>query len=216
MWFNRDIEKDGVVVRNVASERCAVSRKPSVKLVSLCFHLHIIAKHTLTRITVVCSGGKECFKHDADESRPLVGAHCEMRRVNQETAERGPITRIIEDTYRSLVRNGYGGNGSLHLAGDEDFRANGEATGTIIGQPARRQPIVASIRIAVTVNVDHVTRLRVHRGVIYAAQQRVDRTELGRWLSAVSIGNNDAGRAAVEAPCVAAICRAIEHLIDVL
>ena len=43
MWFNRDIEKNGVVVRNVASERCAVSRKPSVKLVSLCFHLHIIA-----------------------------------------------------------------------------------------------------------------------------------------------------------------------------
>ena len=81
MWLYRHIEEDGVVVGKVVSERHAVSGKPSVKLILFGFHLHVVAEHTLTSITVIRRGGQECFKHDADKSRPwsVLTAKCAVK-----------------------------------------------------------------------------------------------------------------------------------------
>src|SRR5262245_20116050 len=113
-----------------------------------------------------------------------------MRRENRKAGERRPIACVIEDAYGSLIGDGYRGNGRL-LSGDEDFRPNGQSPGAIVRQPSDRQPIIARSRIAVAVNIDHIARLWVDRRVIYTAQKRVDRAELGCWLCAIRIGNND-------------------------
>ena len=156
MWFDRHIVEDGVIIGNGAPERCAVSGKPAVELVLDGFQLHIVAEYTLASITIIRRRGQKGFKLKPGESRPSIDAYRKMCRENREAGEGGSITRIIEDPYCPLVGDGYGWNGSLYLPGNEDFRTNGQPAGTIIGQPAHCQPIIAGSRIAVAVNIDHV------------------------------------------------------------
>src|SRR5262245_17091766 len=60
-----------------------------------------------------------------------------------------------------------------------------------------------------SVNINHIARLGVDRRVINATEQRVDGAELRRRLRAVGVGDDNPRRASIEAPCQAAIGRAL-------
>jgi len=213
--FDGHLIENGVIVGNAASERHAVPGEGPEEFVVQGLHLHVIAEHALAGIAVVLGWRQEGFKIVVDEMRPSIGADGEMCRENREAGGREAVACVVEDADDVVRGDRHGWNSSLHLPGDEYFRPNRQATIAVVGQPPHGQPIVAGIRIAVAVNVEHIARFGIDRSVIGTTQQRVDRAELLR-LRAVGIGDGDARRVTVEAPSLAAIGGAVQHVVDVL
>src|SRR5689334_14338979 len=96
------------------------------------------------------------------------------------------------------------------------LRTHSYAASSIVLDSPDREAIVASACIATTVSVIDVAVVWIYRGVIHTAKKSVHSPELGSWLGAVAISNDDATGHSVQSPGGSAICGAIQHVVDVL
>jgi hypothetical protein len=86
---------------------------------------------------------------------------------------------------------------------------DGHSSSSIVLDPPDREAIVASACIATAVNVIDVAVVWIYRCVIHTAKKSVHGPELGSWLGAVAISNDDTTGHSIQSPGGSAICGAI-------
>lgn len=214
--FHRDVVENRVVVGNHTPKWRAVAGESSIELFFHRFGLHVITEYALAGVAIIGGGRRKGFEFEIGERGALVGTDGEMRREEREAARGSSITGVVKDANRPFLRYRHGGNSGLDLPDDEDLRADGEPAAAVVGQPSHSQPVIAGARIPIAVDIDHIARSWVDRGMIGAAQECIDSAELGLRLRAISVRYDNARRAAVQSPGVTAVRGAIQDVINVL